>query len=103
MLDVHFRTGTMPKELGKLKKWLKYSRLIVMEYVKSSVCKENSYSSAQIELIFYPLIKLLKVNKMYFCWCNESRIQSTNFKKCTVCTAFKKILVVIKMFFSHNF
>lgn len=46
MLDGHFRTGTMQKELGKLKKWLKYSRLkgiIVMEYVKSSLCKENEY------------------------------------------------------------
>lgn len=84
MLDGHFRTGTMQEELGKLKKWLKYWKLkviIVMEYVKSWVCKENTYSSAQIELIFYPLIKLLKVNKMYFHWCNESRIQSTNYKK----------------------
>lgn len=37
MSDGHFRTGTMQKELGKLKKWLKYSRLkgiILMEYVK---------------------------------------------------------------------
>lgn len=81
MLDDNFRTGTMQKELGKLKEWLKYSslkRTIVMEYVKSSVCKENIYSSAEIELIFYPLIKLLKVNKMYFYWWNESGIQSTN-------------------------
>lgn len=93
MLDGHFRTGTMQEELEKLKKWLKYSRLkgiIVMEYVKSSVCKENTYSSAQIELIFYPLIKLLKVNKMSFYWCNESRIQSTNLKKCTECAQLLK-------------
>lgn len=81
MLDDYFRAGAMQKELGKLEKWLKYSRpkgIIVMEYVKSSVCKENICSFAQIELIFYSLIKLLEVNKMYFYWCNESRIQSTN-------------------------
>lgn len=38
MLDDHFRAGAMQKELGKLEKWLKYSRpkgIIVMEYVQS--------------------------------------------------------------------
>lgn len=38
MLDDHFRTGTMQKELGKLKKCLKYSRLkgiILMEYFRA--------------------------------------------------------------------
>lgn len=88
MLDDHFRAGTKQKELGKLKKWLEYSRfkgVTVMEYVKCSACKENIYSSAQTELIFYPFIKFLKVNKMCFYWCNDSRIQSTNYKKNAEC------------------
>jgi len=59
----------------------------------SSVCKQNTYSSAQIELIFYSLMKLLKVIQVYFYQCNEYRIQSTSFWKNVQCVQrFKRCL-----------